>query len=107
MKNVLEKLKLRWGVKNGYQVLIILIVFAATGFSILFLKQPIYKLAGISEQTPIWIRVIFYSLTILPIYQIVLLFWGFLFGQFTFFWNFEKRMFGSIQRIFKNKKSAD
>jgi hypothetical protein len=25
-------------------------------------------------------------------YQILLVFWGFVLGQFTFFWNFEKKM---------------
>ncbi len=72
--NFIEKLKIRWGVKNGLQVFVILLVFAATGFSVLFLKQPIYNLAGISDNTPQWIRAVFYSLTILPIYQVVLLF---------------------------------
>ncbi|CAN5447155.1 hypothetical protein BH23BAC1_BH23BAC1_06610 [soil metagenome] len=96
----IEKLKLRWGVKNAFQVLIILIVFAATGFSVLYLKQPIYNLAGISEQTPGWIKFVFYTITILPVYQLVLLFYGFIFGQFTFFWNFEKRMFSRMRKIF-------
>ncbi len=103
---LIERLKLRWGVKNGIQVCIILVVFAATGFSILYLKKPIYHLAGISDTTPFWVRFVFYSLTILPVYQIVLLFWGFIFGQFTFFWNFEKRMLSNIVKIFKSKKSA-
>lgn len=106
MNVAIEKLKNRWGVKSGFQVFIIFIVFAATGFSIMFLKKPIYQLAGISEETPLWIRFIFYSLTILPVYQVVLLFWGFLFGQLDFFWRFEKRMFQNILKIFRNKKSA-
>jgi hypothetical protein len=31
-------------------------------------------------------------LLIFPIYQILLVFVGFIFGQFSFFWNFEKKM---------------
>jgi uncharacterized membrane-anchored protein len=96
----IDKLKLRWGVKNAFQVIIILLVFAATGFSVLFLKQPIYNLAGITDQTPGWFRFIFYTITILPVYQLVLLFYGFIFGQFSFFWNFEKRMFGRMRKMF-------
>ena len=97
---MIEKLKLRWGVKNAFQVIVILVVFAATGFSVLFLKQPIYNLAGITEQTPGWFRFIFYTLTILPVYQLVLLFYGFIFGQFHFFWNFEKKMLSRVRKIF-------
>jgi hypothetical protein len=29
---------------------------------------------------------------IFPIYQVLLVFFGFIFGQFKFFWNFEKKM---------------
>jgi hypothetical protein len=31
-------------------------------------------------------------LLIFPIYQILLVFVGFIFGQFSFFWEFEKKM---------------
>lgn len=102
MKNsqIIEKLKTRWGVKNGYQVGMILLVFAATGFSVMFLKKPLYALVGFTEATPLWIRFVFYCLTILPAYQVILLIWGYLFGQFEFFWNFEKRMFSRIKSLF-------
>ncbi|WKN45037.1 DUF6787 family protein [Tunicatimonas pelagia] len=92
----IEKLRSRWEVNSVGQVIIILIVFACTGFSVLFLKQPLYNLVGITPETSIWIRVPFYLLTILPAYQILLLAYGFIFGQFRFFWNFEKKTFFRI-----------
>lgn len=97
---MLEKLKQRWGVTSAGQVILILIVFACTGFSVLFIKQPLYDLAGITPQTSAWIKVPFYLLTVLPAYQVLLLVYGFLFGQFRFFWNFEKRMFNRIRAFF-------
>ena len=100
---MLEKLKKRWGVTSVGQVILILIVFACTGFSVLFIKQPLYDLAGITAQTSPWIKVPFYLLTILPAYQVLLLAYGFLFGQFRFFWNFEKRMFGRIKGLFSSR----
>lgn len=96
-----EKLKDRWQLKSGLQVLLVLLTFACTGFSVLFLKKPLYELVGITEATPLWLRAGFYSLAILPVYQLLLLAWGFLFGQFRFFWNFEKQMFSRIGSFFR------
>ena len=100
---MLEKLKQRWGVTSVWQVILILIVFACTGFSVLFIKQPLFDLAGITPKTSPWIRVPFYIFTILPAYQVLLLMYGFIFGQFPFFWNFEKRMFGRIKGLFSSR----
>jgi hypothetical protein len=96
-----ENLKKRWQLKSTWQVIMVLITFACTGFSVLFLKEPLYTLAGIDEQTPLWWRALFYCLTVLPAYQVILLIWGFLFGQFQFFWNFEKRLFGRFIGFFR------
>jgi hypothetical protein len=92
----IDKLKARWGVTSAWQVAVILVVFACTGFSVLWLKQFILPLIGITPQTSGWVRFLASVFVILPIYQVVLLAWGFLFGQFQFFWNFEKRMFGRM-----------
>ena len=95
-----ETLKKRWGIQSTLQILVILIVFSFTGFSLLFIKSPLYQLIGIDEQTPVWIKIAFFALGLLPIYNLLLLGWGFLFGQFRFFWNFEKRMFKRVVKIF-------
>ncbi len=39
-----------------------------------------------------WFSVLYYIL-ILPVYNVFLLIYGALFGQFKFFWEFEKRFF--------------
>jgi hypothetical protein len=106
MAKFIEKLKERWEVKNAWQVIIILIVFACTGFSVLYIKKPLYALAGVTEATSAWIRIPFYLFTILPAYQVILLAYGFLFGQFDFFWKFEKRLFSRIKKLFIRKKNA-
>jgi len=95
----IEKLKERWQVTSLFQIVIILVVFSLTGFSLLFIKKPLYALVGIGPETPAWIRIVFWVVALLPVYNAMLLFYGFLFGQFRFFWNFEKRMFGRIFRI--------
>lgn len=102
-----NKLKKRWNVNTGWDVFVILIVFACTGFSILYIKRILFGWFGIStEETDSWIRWTANVLLILPLYQIVLLFWGFIFGKFYFFWEFEKRMFSRIAGMFKHRSNS-
>jgi hypothetical protein len=102
----LEKLKKRWGVESLAQVLVILLVFALTGFTALYIKKPIYAWIGIDAETPLWQRTIIWFLTVFPAYQVFLLLYGAMLGQFRFFWNFEKRMFGRLL-FWKKKKTED
>ncbi|MBL7859454.1 MAG: hypothetical protein JNM57_17305 [Cyclobacteriaceae bacterium] len=96
----LEKLRLRWKLDSLRQVLIVLLVFACTGFTVFFIKRPfLHFLVGAQGDT-LTASVLYYIL-ILPLYNLLLLAYGFLFGQFDFFWNFEKRFF---QRLLKFKK---
>ena len=90
-KSWVGKLQERWGV-SASQVFIILIVFACTGFTVMFLKRPIVNFFVEDGQKSFLFSVMYYIL-ILPVYNIILLIYGFIFGQFEFFWNFEKRMF--------------
>jgi len=103
-KAFIEKLKVRWGITSTWQVILILIVFACTGFSTLYVEEQIYKLFHIPEENTWWIAVMLFIFITLPLYNLILLVYGFLVGQFKFFWNFEKRFFGSIVRIFNRKK---
>ena len=87
-----RKLQHRWGLSSVGQVLVVLLVFALTGTTIAQLHGPFAHWVGITADSPTWLRWGFAILIILPLYQVVLLIYGFLLGQFAFFWNFEKRM---------------
>lgn len=94
----IDRLQAKWKLKSTKQVLIVLLVFACTGFTVLFLKRPISAYFTPEGETPSqWFSIIYYIL-ILPVYNLILLGYGFLFGQFHFFWEFEKRMFGRITK---------
>ena len=88
----MNKLKQRWGVKTNLQLTIIFIVFAITGSASAWLSKPFCLWLGIKNEdlgywfTPVRLLLIF------PIYQVLLVSIGFLFGQFKFFWAFEKKM---------------
>lgn len=88
----IDKLKNRWKLKSGLQVLIVLVVFACTGCTVLLLKPPVVAFFTANSEPSIWFSIIYYIL-ILPVYNIILLIYGLIFGQFSFFWEFEKRMF--------------
>ena len=96
----IDKLQERWKVGSAFQVVIILIVFACTGFTVLFLKQPLLRILVGEGEMPLWISIVYYLL-ILPVYNILLLFYGLIFGQFSFFWSFEKRFIKRVLSIFK------
>lgn len=99
-----DKLKERWKVKNTFQVIMILIVFACTGTTVALIAKPFLHSVFSPEETPVWANILYYLL-ILPVYNVLLLFFGLIFGQFRFFWNFEKRFFSRILRI-KNDHEA-
>ncbi|HZB12509.1 MAG TPA: DUF6787 family protein [Chryseolinea sp.] len=99
----LDRLRERWNLGSTLQVIIVLIVFACTGFTILFLKKPLLRfLAGENGDTVI--ASILYYILILPLYNVILLGYGFLFGQFNFFWAFEKKLFKRLSPFRKTKK---
>jgi hypothetical protein len=90
-KNWVARLRERWGVSTR-QVFIILLVFACTGFTVLFLKRPVVAFFVGEGDQPLLFSILYYVL-ILPVYNAILLVYGFVFGQFRFFWEFEKRFF--------------
>lgn len=88
----MNKLKKRWGITSNFQLIIIFIVFAITGSASAWLSKPFCFWLGITEDDlGLWFIPV-RLLLIFPIYQILLVAIGFLFGQFNFFWNFEKKM---------------
>jgi hypothetical protein len=98
-----DRLKSRWGINSTFKVLIILVVFTCTGFSVLYAEDFIFKLLGVSEEKSWWHALLFFLLVTLPLYNVILLIYGFIFGQFNFFWNFEKRFFRRMINIFRKK----
>jgi hypothetical protein len=88
--------KERWNIKSNWQLFVIILVFAITGSSAAYLSKPILLTFGISKNSvSAWEYYPLYILLIFPVYQILLVAYGFIFGQFTFFWAFEKKMLRS------------
>jgi ABC-type sulfate transport system permease subunit len=98
-----EKLKKRWDVNSGWDVAIILIVFACTGFSVMYAKRGLYYLMGLDENSAAWLRWLVAIVIILPLYQVLLLMWGWLLGKFDFFWKFEQKMIARLGGLFRKR----
>mgnify|MGYP006896877489 CR=1 FL=1 len=99
----MEKLKKRWGISSNWQVFIIFMVFGLTGSSSLFVAKPVLEMIGLTRlnfsSEFLWGGLSYYVLRILmifPVYQVLLVAYGWLFGQFTFFWEFEKNMLSRL-----------
>lgn len=103
--NWIEKLKIRWNVQSGWQVAVILLVFACTGFTVMYTKRWLSQQLGFDNQTATWLKWVLNLGVILPLYQVILLGYGWLFGQFEFFWNFEKKMVKRLTHLFGRKNS--
>jgi hypothetical protein len=97
----IDRLKKKWNLQSSFQVVVILVVFACTGITVMLIKRPILELLA-GDKGNSTVGTILYYLFILPIYNVLLLGYGFVFGQFNFFWQFEKRFFQRITS--KNKK---
>ncbi|MFN3402983.1 MAG: DUF6787 family protein [Cytophagaceae bacterium] len=96
----MERLKAKWGITSNLQLIIIFIVFAITGMSALQVKYLIFPFFGIDETTPFYIRMVVWLFTVFPFYYVFLLSYGFIFGQFNFFWNMTKKTFGRFGKLF-------
>lgn len=98
----MRKLKERWGIHSDFQLILILVVFAITGSSSVYVAKPFLSLIGLEAAAfpdSWWGGTLYWTLRLLlifPFYQVLLVMYGWLFGQFRFFWNFEKKMLGRM-----------
>ncbi len=103
-KTFLQKLQSKWGLKSLFQTIVVLIVFACTGSTVLFIKPFLFDLIGFDNIDGV-AGILLYIVMIFPLYQILILIYGFIFGQFAFFWAWEKKM---IQRLTgRGRKAKD
>lgn len=78
---------------NNIQFAIIIIVFAITGSTSAYITRPILTYIGITKESMSpWIYWPLSILLILPVYKVLLVVIGTLFGQRKFFTNFVRKM---------------
>ena len=89
----IEKLEPKWIVNQRWELIRIFIVFAITGSSSVLVGRPVIKWLGITQDNlnPLLYWILFTVISLF-FYQVLLILIGWVFGQFQFFWNFEKKM---------------
>lgn len=88
-----KKVENKWKVDYKWEMIAIFIVFALTGSAAGKLAGPLVHWIGLDNENVH--GAVYWTLRILlifPIYQILLVCIGWLFGQYQFFWTFEKKM---------------
>jgi hypothetical protein len=95
-----QKLKTKWGIQSNFDFIMIMLAFSLAGSMISVCRPPIFHLLGITKETHLWIKILVYVPLIPPIYQVFLLFWGTILGQFEFFWEKEKKIGRFLKQSF-------
>lgn len=98
-----DRLKTKWGITSTLQVVLICVAFSLAGMSVTQIRPIVWKLFGYTSETSLWLRVPTHILMIFPTYQVLLLLYGTLLGQFKFFWEKEKKILRFFAKPFRKK----
>jgi hypothetical protein len=100
----LQRLQTKWKVKSLAQVCLILLTFTLTGTTVVLLRKTLFDVLGFTTETSFWLKTLTYLLFVFPAYQLLILVYGALLGQFAFFWEKEKKLGKAIYRFLVGKK---
>ena len=94
---MIEKLINKFKANSIRHLFIIFIIFAISGSGSLFISSPILVVLGLDKLITFYPLYIFVRIIlIIPIYQFILIIIASLFGEFDYFWKFEKKF---LQRL--------
>jgi len=93
-----EKLKKKWGIESNWQIILIMVVFSLAGSTAVVLKPIYFEIFGITPETSTLVRIFVWLACLFPTYQVLLLAYGFILGQFSFFWEKEKKLVNFLLR---------
>ena len=106
ISSLFKKLEKKWKLTYRWEMIRVFIVFAITGSSSAIIGRPFLKIVGITNDNlqPVLYWVLYVLISFI-FYQFLLITIAWLFGQFKFFWNFEKKMIRKLRLGFLlNKK---
>ncbi len=92
----LTRLQEKWELNSITQVIIVLIVFSLTGTTIALTKLFFMSFFGLEDANAL-AKILIGVLA----YQVLILIYGTLLGQFRFFWNKEKKLVLAIGKLFR------
>ena len=99
--NYWKGFKRRWHIQSDWQVAVILTVFAITGTTTMYINRLIDEWLGLTDGNGFWMEFLLFMVLVLPLYNILLLIYGTLLGQYKFFRFFIVKFFSNIFRVFQ------
>ena len=99
---MIEKLIKRFNAKSLSHLVIIFVIFGISGTFTLMITEPIINLLKITEIFKNSLVLLFLRVIILiPLYQIILISIGYVFGEFDYFYTFEKKIYKKLLKKIK------
>ena len=97
---MIQNLINKFNAKSKMHLLIIFIVFGLSGSFSLWISSPILAALELKDLLDNYtLYILFRVLIIIPIYQLILIVIATLFGEFEYFWKFEKKILKRIKII--------
>jgi hypothetical protein len=87
----------RWEITSDFQFWMIMLAFSLAGSSVVWIRKPIFAWLGVGPSHPGWLKFLLWLAVVFPSYQVLLMLWGTLLGQFRFFWKFEQRTLRALR----------
>ena len=97
----IKKFQTKWQL-NTWRTIIILLVFSFTGISSVIVKNFLANLLWGNNIN--FLYYLSYPFMFLPIYYLLLIFYGTVLGEFVFFWHFTKRPVILFKKLFLSSK---
>ena len=100
-----KKLKYKWQLHARWEFIAVFIVFAVTGSTAGRISSPVMQALGLgSNAISGWLYWPLRIILIFPLYQVLLILIGWIFGQYKFFYAFEKKILSRMGLGFLFKK---
>lgn len=92
----------KMNIKSKIQFIVVMIVFSITGSLSLYLTVELFTLLDLKNSISPFIFWPIRFITLFCIYQVALILIASMFGQFSYFWNFEKKFLKRFGITFSN-----
>ena len=97
---MVDKLVKKFEANSTQHLIIIFIIFALSGSGSILISSPILTILSLEQLISFYpLYLLVRIILIVPIYQLLLIFVASLFGQFNYFWKFEKRFLQRLKLI--------
>ena len=97
---MVDKLVKKFEANSTQHLIIIFIIFALSGSGSVFISSPILKILSLEQLISFYPLYLFVRIIlIVPIYQLLLIIVASIFGQFNYFWKFEKKFLKRLKLI--------